>query len=58
MIPKSVNKDRIRQNLDVFGFALDDADMDKIKTLERNLRFNNAAMYCEKLYGVFCPIYE
>ena len=58
MIPKSVNKERIKQNLDLFGFALDHEDMEKIKTLERNMRFNNAAVYCEKLYGVFCPIHE
>jgi diketogulonate reductase-like aldo/keto reductase len=37
-LPKSVMPERIRQNIDVFDFKLDDQDMADIKTLERNLR--------------------
>ena len=58
VIPQSSNQERIKQNLDLFGFALDDDDIAKIKTLNRNLRFNNAGEFCEKAFGVFCPIYE
>ena len=58
VIPMSSNKERIKQNLDLFGFALDDDDVAKIKTVNRNLRFNNAGEFCEKAFGVFCPIYE
>lgn len=37
-LPKSVHADRIKQNIDVFDFKLDNEDMKKIKGLEANLR--------------------
>ncbi|MER7409852.1 MULTISPECIES: aldo/keto reductase [Streptomyces] len=38
VIPKSVTPARIRQNLDVFGFELSDAEMDAVAGLDRGLR--------------------
>jgi diketogulonate reductase-like aldo/keto reductase len=38
VIPKSVNPDRIRQNLDVFDFELDDTDLDRIAQVETGQR--------------------
>lgn len=35
-IPKSVHKDRMVENFNVFDFELTDEDMEKIKTLDRN----------------------
>ncbi|NLS20694.1 aldo/keto reductase [Rhizobium sp. P40RR-XXII] len=35
VLPKSLNADRLRQNLDLFGFAIDDADMALIATMDR-----------------------
>ncbi|MFJ4323240.1 aldo/keto reductase [Streptomyces tricolor] len=38
VIPKSVTPERIRQNLDVFGFELTDADLRALAGLDRGLR--------------------
>ena len=35
VLPKSVNPDRMRQNLDMFGFDIDDGDMALIDTMDR-----------------------
>ncbi len=35
VIPKSTDADRVRMNADIFGFALDDADMAAIEQLDR-----------------------
>jgi len=37
-IPKSVTAERISANIDIFEFTLDEDDLAKIKTLDRNLR--------------------
>ncbi len=35
VLPKSTDPDRMRQNLDVFSFQIEDADMDYIRSLDR-----------------------
>jgi len=34
VLPKSTRPERIKSNLDVFGFELTDAEMDAIRTLD------------------------
>ncbi|WP_449345337.1 aldo/keto reductase, partial [Streptomyces narbonensis] len=38
VIPKSVTPTRIRENLDVFDFALTDEEMGAVAALDRDLR--------------------
>jgi 2,5-diketo-D-gluconate reductase A len=35
VLPKSANAERIRQNIDLFSFAIDDADMAAIAEMDR-----------------------
>jgi diketogulonate reductase-like aldo/keto reductase len=35
VIPKSINPKRIKENIDIFDFSLDDEDMEKIKGLNK-----------------------
>lgn len=37
-LPKSTTPERIKQNIDVYDFKLDNEDMERIKTLDRNMR--------------------
>ena len=41
VIPKSNNLDRLKQNIDLFGFNLSQDDIGEINGLNRNLRFND-----------------
>ena len=38
VLPKSVTPERIKQNIDIFDFALDGGDMTQLESLDRNLR--------------------
>lgn len=38
VIPKSVHKDRIRENADIFDFEISDADMEKLNSLNEEYR--------------------
>ena len=58
VIPKSNNLERIKQNLDLFGFKLSNDDIKELQTLEKNLRFNNPGVFCEQTFNTFCPIFD
>ena len=45
VVPKSVSQDRLKQNIDVFGFALDEADMKALDALEAGKRFNDPGVF-------------
>lgn len=45
VIPKSTNPTRLRQNLDIFDFALTDADMNVLYKLDRGFRVNDFSFF-------------
>lgn len=36
IIPKSVHRERMRENLDIWNFKIEDADMERIRSLDKN----------------------
>ncbi len=41
LVPKSVSKKRLAENIDVFDFNMSNEDMNAIFSLNRNFRLNN-----------------
>jgi D-xylose reductase len=58
VVPKSTRPERLRENLDIFDFALSDEQMQAIGALDRNRRFNDPGVFCESAFNTFFPIYE
>lgn len=50
VIPKSVNEERLRQNLEAYKLKLGKEDMQEIATLERGFRYVNGAAFA---YGSY-----
>lgn len=61
VIPKSVNPDRIKQNMEIFDFTLNDEDMAAMKQLDRNMRmvvpfvFRNGKKECRDKDAPYFP---
>jgi D-xylose reductase len=58
VIPKTSQPQRLLENLDIFDFELTLDDMQSIASLDRNQRFNDPGVFCEKAFGCYYPIYE
>ena len=58
IIPKTTRPERLRENLALFDFELSDEEMTAISSLNRNRRFNDPGVFCEKAFGKFYPIYD
>jgi D-xylose reductase len=58
VIPKSTKVERLRENLSIFDFELTTDEMAAISGLNRNRRFNDPGVFCEKAFNTFFPIYE
>jgi D-xylose reductase len=58
IVPKTSNVDRLKQNLAIFDFELNDQEMSSISSLNRNRRFNDPGDFCEAAFNTFLPIYE
>ena len=58
IVPKSINADRLRENLDLFDFELSPDEMQAIGNLNRNRRFNDPGVFGETSFGTFFPIFD
>jgi D-xylose reductase len=58
VIPKSTRSERLRENISIFDFELSADEMSAITALNRNRRFNDPGVFCEKAFNTFFPIYE
>ena len=58
VIPKTTRPERLRENLALFDFELNDAEMSAISALNVNRRFNDPGVFAEKAFGTFYPIYD
>ncbi len=58
VITKTTRTERLKENLDVFDFALSDEEMQAISALNSNRRFNDPGDFCEAAFNKFHPIYD
>jgi diketogulonate reductase-like aldo/keto reductase len=61
IVPKSTNANRLVENLSIFDFELDDAEMATVAALERNIRYNDPGEFAKGFGGPWAemgyPIY-
>ncbi len=58
LIAKTTRVDRLKENLRLFDFELESDDMAAISGLNNNRRFNDPAVFCERMFGKLYPIYD
>lgn len=58
VIPKTVNPQRLRENLALFDFELSGQEMAAISALNQNRRFNDPGVFCDLAFNTFYPIYD
>lgn len=58
IVPKTSRAERLAENIDLFNFELTNDEMSLISGLDRNRRFNDPGVFCERAFGCFYPIYE
>ncbi len=58
VVTKSINPDRMKENLSSDSVELTEEDMEAISSLNRNRRFNDPGDFCEGAFNTFHPIYD
>ncbi len=58
LISKSTKVERLKENLNIFDFALNEQEMADITALNKNRRFNDPGHFCEDAFNKFYPIYD
>ena len=57
-IPKTQLLDHLRENFEVFEFSLSPGEIDTISALDLHKRFNDPAIFGEKAFNTFFPIFD
>lgn len=57
VIPKTSKEERLKENMDIFNFSLDDDDMKEIAELDKGRRYNDPGEFCVGM-GMSIPIYD
>jgi D-xylose reductase len=57
-IPKTQSVDHLRENIDLFDFALSEEEMQTISSLNQNRRFNDPGVFGESAFNTFYPIFD
>ncbi|CAN0535079.1 unnamed protein product, partial [Scytosiphon promiscuus] len=58
VIPKTVNPERLKENLALHDFELSKDEMTAISSLNQNRRFNDPGVFCDLAFNTFYPIYD
>jgi D-xylose reductase len=58
LITKTLNENRMVENLNISNFSLLDDEIALISSLNINKRFNDPANFCEKAFNTFYSIYD
>lgn len=58
VIPKTQTIGHLKDNLEIFDFALTGEEMTAIDQLDRNRRFNDPAVFGEAAFNTFYPIFD
>ncbi|MEN8772769.1 MAG: aldo/keto reductase [Akkermansiaceae bacterium] len=57
-IPKTQSPKHLRENFDIFEFTLTSEELDEISALDQHKRFNDPAVFGEKAFNTFYPIFD
>jgi diketogulonate reductase-like aldo/keto reductase len=58
VIFKSCQEKHIKQNLEIVAFDLSSEEMKRISNLNKNLRFNDPAVFGPKAFNTFIPLFD
>ena len=58
IVVKSIDEDRMKENLEALEIRLDQSVTDKISALNMDKRYNDPGEFCEDAFNTFFPIYD
>jgi D-xylose reductase len=58
VVTKTSRAERLVENISIFDFELSPIEMHGISALNRNRRFNDPGVFCERAFNTFFPIFD